>query len=152
MKYFLLVISSLVIYILPAQNYKVSYGYDASGGRTSRKIEIVLPQSRSLFEDTEQPVQEDDLVSSEVVEVNEVKIYPNPTKGSLVIDLTSSVFDIQETSAPEIVLYDASGRQLQSQRAEVSSFQLDLSSYSPGWYILIIRGGIERQEYKIIKE
>ena len=152
MKYFLSVIFSLVIYALSAQDYKVSYGYDASGGRTSRKIkEITLSQSRSVFE-AEQPIQDDNVVSSEEMEVNEVKIYPNPTKGSLVIDLTGSAFDIQEATAPEIVLYDASGRQLQSQRTEVSSFQLDLSSYPPGWYILIIREGAERREYKIIKE
>ena len=152
MKYFFLVIFSLVIYALPAQDYRVSYEYDTSGGRTSRKIkEIVLPQSRSFFE-VEQPIQEDDIVSLEDADVNEVKIYPNPTKGSLTIELTGSVFDIQGAIAPEIALYDASGRQLQNQRTEVSLFQLDLSSYSPGWYLLIIRGGAERQEYKIIKE
>ena len=153
MKYLLLMAFSLIIYALPAQTYKIEYVYNASGGRTLRKVvelDDQLPQSRALIADE---YDDEEYISvDEGFGINEAKVYPNPTEGYLTIDLTGTIFEISETNETEIILYDATGRLLQTRQVKSGLLELDLSSYPQGWYLLILEGGNERQEYKIVKK
>ena len=152
MKYILLLAFSLIMNVLPAQTYKVEYVYNASGGRTLRKVvelDEQPPQSRSLVSEQH---EEDTLSSSEEFGINEVKVYPNPTEGHLTIDITGTIFEHLGADVTEIALYDASGRLFQTHQVQGGSLELDLSAYPQGWYLLILREGTERQEYKIIKK
>ena len=64
---------------------------------------------------------------------NQIYIYPNPTSGKILIN--------SESSEPiEFTLYSSTGSQLlKSFFVEQSPFVIDLSNYSQGIYIIIIR-------------
>lgn len=120
------------------------FTYDASGNRVNRAV-IVL-KSATLTPDsleakqTEKPL--DDLVG-----LQKTRIYPNPTKGLIRIDLP----DLTDQQAM-IIVFDLSGRQIIQKPALSSGNEVDLSSHPSGAYILIIRIGQEKKEWKIIKE
>ncbi len=78
----------------------------------------------------------------------DVNIYPNPTYGSLTIDVTKNP-DIQL----KILIYDLQGKQLENIDLENGSKKIDISSYGSGNYLLSFvsnRGEIIRT-FKILK-
>lgn len=65
----------------------------------------------------------------------EMKVYPNPTTGALVVEL------LNIEGNPEIMLLDASGKLLQRDWIQTSAgkavrYDLDLSSYPEGMYLI----------------
>ena len=77
-----------------------------------------------------------------------VKIYPNPTKG----DLTVEIHNLPEGKAANLRLYDMSGS-LILQKTEVRDTErLNISNRPDGIYILKITSGDSTTEWKIIKQ
>lgn len=125
-----------------AQN-TISYTYDQAGNRISR-ITIPIGQNKAK-RNTETT---DSVVVKDVLGKLEVKIFPNPTKGALGVDLTGINPDI----ITRISVYGGQGAQLYNAVAIEGLNPLDFSKYPEGWYILRIEAGTERKEYKIIKQ
>ncbi len=151
----------LSVFIAPCVwGQTVEYQYDAAGNRSLRKKTIIMtPQSgmtkssvsdeqnaESTEEKTE-PVRAEEKHEDLLGECK-VTIYPNPTKGLVKVEFQNYA-DIKDL---QLHLYDSRGRLLQRTGKTTLPFELDLSRYPAGMYILWITAGKEKSEWKIIKE
>ena len=120
---------------------KVEYVYDFAGNRTTRAI---VPISK-IIKDKEP----DKIVVEQEFGPREIKVYPNPTKGDLYIDILGG--DSEEVY--RTLLYDMTGKQLLShERKGNGSIPVNMGSLPSGFYILIINTIDGKIEYKIVKE
>lgn len=120
------------------------FTYDASGNRLTRAVIVLKSATLSpdslLAKQAEKPL--DDQIG-----LQKTRIYPNPTKGMLRIDLPEMT-----GQQAMIRVYDPSGRQVVQKPAISSGNEVDLSSHPSGAYIMVIHIGQEKKEWKIIKE
>ncbi|MDB4378303.1 T9SS type A sorting domain-containing protein [bacterium] len=79
--------------------------------------------------------EEDTTLSTEVVNKNEIKIYPNPT---------TDAFFICTNQEYEILIYDATGR-------FISTTQ-NLLNYENGIYLVVVKTNNNIQTFKLIKK
>lgn len=115
------------------------YSYDASGNRVAREI-VLSRQAEDSKEPKAQPYEER-------LSTRQVKIYPNPTKGNLKIEIS----DFTDCSG-ELYLYNTAGILL-TQETVVSGFGvIDISNETNGLYILKIVVNNEVSTWRIIKE
>lgn len=130
--------------LLPCHSQNsISYEYDQAGNRTLRKV-IVLQGPQSIKNHT----STDSTVVKEILNYRQIKIYPNPTKGILKIELPLG----KDEKPLQIQLFNGSGNVLINQDAVIGVNELDLSVYPKGWYILRIISAEIKKEFKIIKE
>jgi hypothetical protein len=126
----------------------VEYVYDSAGNRTLRRI-IVMSSSQSeqlrseKEEDTNPEENEVQPAEADVIAGLTVSIYPNPTRGLLVVEVQGG-----EQDKLPLALYDSLGKQLINRQIGRGYNRLDLSTCLAGWYILCIGD----REYKIIKQ
>ena len=119
---------------------KVEYVYDFAGNRTTRTI---VPISKIKEKEPEK------LVFEQEFGPREIKVYPNPTKGDLYIDVLGG--DSEEVY--RTLLYDMTGKQLLShERKGNGSIPVNMGALPSGFYILIINTIDGKLEYKIVKE
>jgi hypothetical protein len=127
--------------------HEVKYKYDDSGNRIQRNV-IILPATRAsateheTIKDLEMPRYEDLLGERKVV------IYPNPTRGMIMIEFQG----YGEMNDARLLLYNMQGSLLQQVNNVESQTTLDLTPYPTGMYILHLIEGINRSEWKIIKQ
>lgn len=124
----------------------VSYQYDAAGNRIYRGMTtITLAGTKAAKIDTAKqipPVEEG-------LGDRTVKIYPNPTKGMLKVEITGGA----EEDRYGVGLYDQNGALLKKEELTGNgSLSVDLSGKAPGRYFLLLEYGNERKSYKIIKQ
>jgi len=119
----------------------IDYYYDNAGNRTERTI--IMPAPAYAPQAPDEATAIDDVVSEYAI-----KIYPNPTKGHLAVEVVNapSLLDGQ------LALYDSGGRMLENATISSSYTTLDLSAYPSGVYILRIQINDETINWKIIKE
>jgi len=140
LRFLLFSLFALVAFNIMGQ-VSVSYEYDNAGNRVSRKT-IGLTKSATV-DTTEQVAPIEDQMNQ-----LSVKIYPNPTKGMLKVDIEGG----DEESDYSATIYDQNGRTIMVERRKGNgSLPLDLSGKSTGYYILIVDDGKNRLQYKIIK-
>ena len=137
-KTILLFIIGLTGLISFGQTY-VSFGYDAAGNRTSRTIAM----AKSAY--VEGNVTE---VFEETLEELSFKLYPNPTKGVLNVEIEN----FTDGTNASISVFDLQGRQVYNNNNASPTNAVDLSGQSPGTYILILKAGDKTSEWKIVKE
>ena len=147
-----------------SQAFKASYTYDANGNRTLATIiwlstslksdtlstiDLETLQNTSLTGDTLVfPIQGYINSSIDSIGKTKISIYPNPTHGILLIQLTG--FDIANNVA-NIVVYDINGIKI-LQKSSISQLNsIDLLSRPAGTYILTIQLGTLSKTYTIIK-
>ncbi len=127
----------------------VVYEYDAAGNRTARYI---------VTEDSdEQPgalrgafAESDDITKSESpITLGDLtmEVYPNPTKGPVVIDIKG------DTDQPmNVEVFSNVGASLVSKAVALGRNMIDLSSYSDGQYIVVVTLGADKStSFKVIK-
>jgi hypothetical protein len=121
----------------------VTFGYDAAGNRISRTVLMSAPQAAPRAAEASQEPFVEQLAAD-----LQVKIYPNPTKGILQVELTG-IEDDDET--PQIAVFGINGTMLWHTNATSTLNSVDLSQYPAGVYVLklTIRG--KQTDYKIIK-
>lgn len=121
-----------------SQNKYVEFTYDKAGNRTSRYV-IVLKSS-----EIDIPIIEDEIGALEI------KLYPNPTKGNLVVDVANG----EECDLYKFMLFDVSGKMLVNKiESGTGTHPFDITDFSSGAYILILETPNNgKKEYKIIKE
>ena len=127
----------------------IEFEYDAAGNRTKRTI--LLSSLRSaIAEETidEEEMEEAPQVFTDILAQSTIHIYPNPTKGLLIVEITGN----SENKPVSLQVYDMNGRILLQESNVVSSFTIDLSNKPAGIYILRLMTDTEKNEWKIIKE
>lgn len=130
---------------LSAQTYKTEFTYDNAGNRISRKVIVLTsPQTRAPA-----GIETPDPLVDEWQDCK-VKIYPNPTRGRLVVEVLCTK---KEESLHWVGVYNSAGQRISTESFSGSgSAQADLSSCSEGIYILVVGCGKEENQYKIIKQ
>lgn len=128
------------IFQLSAQNM-VSYAYDQAGNRISRKI-VTLNSSPSHVKKSEDSAPVEEQMGERII-----KVFPNPTKGALAIDISGG----EDKDELRIILYNANGKQLQNKKVEQGTTTINMSTYPTSYYILRIVAGEKATEFKIVK-
>lgn len=131
----------------PGGSISFSAGEIATQNVADRAIDVVHI-TESFNEGVQQPVtSDDDVLKIEEPLAVELKIYPNPTTESVVIECSESSSELTYT------LYSPEGRVLMQGKYLEGSTELDLRSYAIGNYMLQVADQNNKQSnlYKIIK-
>jgi len=126
-----------------SQQQIVSYAYDNAGNRISRKVENITPPPAHAKKAVVDPIPVEEQLGE-----RKITIYPNPTKGSLAVEITGG----SDKDELRIVLISAQGIQLQNLKVEKGINPIDMHTYPPGWFILRVQAGDKVTEFKIIKQ
>ena len=118
---------------------RVIYNYDASGNRTRARKEILL-RGEDSPEDDSQPRHES-------LSLRRVTIYPNPTEGELIIEITGG----DSFEGASITIYAASGGVVYYNEEINTVNEIDLTPCLRGMYLIMIRIDGETSSWKIIK-
>lgn len=119
---------------------KIHYTYDATGNLISR--EIILSTTKSFLETNPTPFFTDQIAE------RIIKIYPNPTKGQLVVEVSG----IQDIKTGNLIVYNMQGQTILNKKISESQTYLDISSHPNGIYILHINIDGKKSSWRIIKE
>ena len=120
----------------------VSYAYDNVGNRISRKVVPLLNNPSNVKKDEKPTPVEEQLGERKIT------IYPNPTKGSLAVDITGG----NEKDELRIIIFDAYGKQLLNKKVEPGTTPVNMNAYPVAYYILRVQAGEKQTEFKIIKQ
>lgn len=127
----------------------ISYSYDASGNRQTRKVVTLksgsIDQSEVTSSDSASIKPE---VFQESLGETTIKIYPNPTKGELQVGITG----IDNTKESFIQVFNLSGVIISEKKPLSDSNIIDLSARPTGTYLLKIYLNNKVSEWKILKE
>jgi hypothetical protein len=131
-----------------AQTTNLSYEYDGSGNRVLRHV-IVLKSTKvtkdSLLMTSTKEKERSAL--NEKLDNREIKIYPNPTKGMITVDIPLTDNDISRVS-----LFDIQGKMIMDYRSAGTTTDVDLSGQPAGVYIMRIILNNKSTTWKIIKQ
>ncbi len=128
--------------IVTAQS--IEYTYDNSGNRIKRELVTATISSESVAIDSldESPIED-------YWEDREIKLYPNPTKGNLIV----GIYGGDEDDLYSYKIFNSNGKILKSkENFSIGEYTLDLESYSAGLYFLVLQCDGSKKTYKIIKE
>jgi hypothetical protein len=139
--------------LLPGQ--AIHYDYDETGNRTKRYI--VLGKGNSSDEETSKKDEESSKEVEENTKTKEfeenlgemtIKIYPNPTRGQLVVKISG----LEPDETVDYQLFSNTGLLLDTKGKNNYEFKVDMARYSGGMYVLrlMIKGKIS--QWKILKE
>lgn len=124
-----------------AYSQTITYTYDESGNRIKR--EIIMSQKNI-------PSQAgiDNIPSEAKLSGREIRIYPNPTKGILKVE----IFGYMSGDNGRMMLYSLSGQTIAYMDIDSSVTIFDISTAQNGVYILQISLNGKSSSWKIIKE
>ena len=120
----------LIAGMLNAQ--QISFGYDAAGNQKTQNSKQA----------------EDEAVVNEQLDRYQLKIYPNPTKGMLAVEITGITDDVSST----VSIYSMQGLLVSEQNVTSTRIDFDLSSQPSGTYIMKVVIGTKNTMWTIIKE
>lgn len=120
---------------------RIAYDYDMAGNRIARRI-ITLPGNVKRHEPT------DSVVVKETIGERTIKVFPNPTRGALGIDIQGG----DPKQELRLMVFSGAGALLYNQPATEGLNPIDMTQYPQGWYVLRVVAGAEKKEYKIVKE
>ncbi|MFV0500594.1 MAG: T9SS type A sorting domain-containing protein [Bacteroidales bacterium] len=135
-------IGILIVNIAKTQNF--NYQYDNNGNRIIREVIVLSNKSSNTSILNDSLEIQDKMTFSK----DNVKIYPNPTKGNLKIefDNNSSLDDVN------ITIIDMKGSVIYHSDNISNSNIINMSEAPTGAYILNIRTNTKKYDWKIIKE
>ena len=120
----------------------ISYTYDAAGNRTARTYSV------SAAVQLKKPLEEPIPIEEEKVGERTIRVYPNPTKGALGVEILGG----NEQEKIRIQLYNLKGTQIQNLPVYSGINTINMFDCTAGMYILRLVSEKETIEYKIIKE
>lgn len=133
---------SLFLYFIPfttsGQNV-VEFEHDIAGNRELRKISV------KKIADTSSKSQADSTVNYLLGNIDQIKVYPNPTYGLINIDIPESISKI------EYILFDQQSKVIEDGSLNSQHSIIDISNYEKGIYLLKIIYQQTTCSYKIIK-
>lgn len=128
-------------FAVSAQN-RVDYLYDQNGNRISRTLTVVALKSASV----QDSLNLDDKTNEEQ-EGKIIKIFPNPVRSSLTIQITG----YDESLKRSFMVYNLAGDKVMHETNISSEKSIEMSNLNDGVYILNITIGKDLFQYKIIK-
>lgn len=138
-----------------SQAQTVRYTYDASGNRIERVIDLGGKGSSMTSNNNDiykEPVIEDTLnkkvIKDETFPEQQIKIYPNPTQGSIRLEIPS---DPENNEPIQIIVLDINGKILINKPNDALMIEVDLSRQPDGIYFLKLKKGTKTSQWKIIK-
>ena len=144
----LIILIGVVVYGFAQSTLPRTYDYDNAGNRilrtTVRLRQAVAAETDTSFADVSNSKQEP--YYEEIVGENNVKVYPNPTKGMVTLQFNKPV------KTGFYRLSDLAGKLLLDGTITTSIFTLDLSRYENGVYLLTLTLDGETDTWKIIKQ
>ena len=144
----LIFLIGMIVYGFAQGTLPRTYDYDNAGNRilrtTVRLRQAVAAEADTIFADVSNSKQEP--YYEEIVGENNVKIYPNPTKGMVTLQLGKPV------KAGLYRLSDLSGKLLSDGTITNPIVTLDLSRYENGVYLLTLTLDGQTDTWKIIKQ
>lgn len=131
----------------PPKTQQITFQYDTAGNRILRLVIETVKKSDSLA------IQLADMLKDELlIDLNsqeslfQTRVYPNPAQDLLQIET-----DMPEIGETTCHMYDLGGR-LVYKSDRISTFHsLNLASYQPGTYVIILTNSESQVIYKIIK-
>lgn len=153
MKIKFLIIALLAIVSLKSFSQDIEYVYDLAGNRTERHV---IPPPTQAPEPEETDVVSDNLDNKEIepevyedlIAEKQIKIYPNPTRGKLAIEIVN--YNLNDVGT--IQVFDMVGRMVQNVTKLSNQLEVDITNEPPGSYIIVIVIGNEKSEWKVIKQ
>ena len=145
---------ALIVCSFESASAQVSYTYDAAGNRTAKTVVLAKTMKKMAQSDTvfaaESAAVAIDLgePQTDALGQAEIKIYPNPTKGALRVDIGG----VELSSDDRIAVFDSDGRLVKDCNNLTDSNQIDLSEAANGIYFMRITIGKEKTTWRIIKE
>lgn len=127
-----------------AQTGTVSFNYDDDGNMKQRLVVTVpahVKTSQNPNDSVPKPVVDD-------LSIQQVVIYPNPTKGQFQIN----ILNLDEKAKNYCLLFSASGTRLLSKDIVNSTTGVDITRFPVGTYLLDIFLGNKVSRWKIIKQ
>ncbi len=141
LKFLLLLTVFLLLIEQGSGAQKLSYAYDNAGNRVSKTIVFNSQQAAKT--------QKKDSVSfNEILANKEIKLYPNPVQTNLTVTINGFDKDV----AGEYFFFDNQGKMILHNYLNNESFQVDMSSYATGNYIMRIVIDGESTTWKILKK
>ncbi|WP_461634291.1 T9SS type A sorting domain-containing protein [Labilibaculum euxinus] len=142
------IILSCVIYGMSQNN--INFAYDAAGNRVSRTINLSSTKSGINGGDTEKlSFEKSEDFFTEILAEKEIKIYPNPTRGQLRVDILGYE-DLDNNSS--IQVFTTGGVLLYKSNTPSQTNNINLSDKPAGLYLMVITIGSEKSTWKIIKQ
>lgn len=87
-------------------------------------------------------------VASEMLSDKTIRIYPNPTKGMLKIEISGW----SEQDSGSITVFNTNGARLVSTPLSNPATTVDITGCTPGIYLMLVRINDKESTWKIIKE
>ena len=122
----------------------VEFSYDEHGNRTKRALTTITITNPQQVKKNQQDIEPTEDFMGE----RTIKIFPNPTRGDLNVNITN----LKENDHLTVTIYDMNGRTIISTPITEGSNAVDMNAQAQGMYIMLITNGKERLEYKIVKE
>lgn len=129
-----------ILSVSSALSQRIIYDYDASGNQTSRTLSVQAVDA---------PIFDWQTASINNSSINSIKVYPNPVSTELNIEQS---FDDTAVHVSDISLFSLSGVLLEQHKSESLFFTLDMTPYSEGIYVLIVKTSKGEYSWKIIKK
>jgi hypothetical protein len=141
-----------------AERLLVTYDYDASGNRVSRKTMVITapsaPQDSTLFDHLIEPDVETGRAPSlpmeyfvEKIAHVEIKIYPNPTTEKITLEIP----EWEGLQTGMFKLFSLNGQLLQEQPVHSATTTVSLAGMPKGAYILKVYINNRTEDWKVIK-
>jgi len=158
-KYLIVLVMTLVLNIGYSQQQVISFEYDNSGNRVLREV-IEIPAAPLANDSTTVNVEgpKSKKSSDSIAPVNpvlsslpdgrEVNIYPNPTRGQLLIEIS----EIKEGESGKLLILSMEGKIIEQRAIKDKTIHVDLSRQARGNYILRLRLGEQKKEWQIVKQ
>lgn len=121
----------------------IHYSYDAAGNRISRKYVVVELRSADA---SNEPADSSSVEAA--LGERKVFVYPNPTKGNLIVEVTGG----DQEEAIDMKLFSAQGILLENISAAIGKTIVSMTKYPSGWYILCVSMKDKNIEFKVIKQ
>lgn len=137
----MLVLISVLLCSITGFSQTVRYSYDAAGNRVLR--EIVLSRQKSVESENKSESPLEDKLSDKTV-----KIYPNPTKGELKIEIVNW----DDECSGNVYVYSTNGVLIKEYKLLDNMQIVDISAEPVGLYILKIDLNKNTSTWRIIKE
>ncbi len=137
----MLIFVSMLFFNIVGFSQTIKYSYDAAGNRVLREIILSRQKSVESVKESEKPIEEK--LSDKII-----KIYPNPTKGELKIEVTNW----DEKCTGNIYIYSSNGALIRQYSLDNPLHIVDISDEPVGFYILKIYLNENISTWRIIKE
>ena len=125
----------------------IKFTYDATGNRISRCI--TMHQKSGWITNPDTAYKKQEVIKDDSFGSKEIKIYPNPTQGNLLVEIPE---DPDNPDGVEISVIDINGRKVIDLRNVPPRSNIDLNHQPNGLYFMNLKKGKTVSQWKIIKQ